>query len=211
MISSHLSSFTFVPLQNEREQIMTTNLWLCQVRYDIFSYRAYRWCSLYNVYNVWVCLSVRGFINALSAGVERLPAEMGPRKVRRHQETAHTIQTHLASRYSALQQVSVCIRPKTRAACQCSGDLVLWCCSKVILIIVIKQTVFTRVWSHTHGLQCVITGVTYSSTKRFSSLTIKALGAENLLNKHVFRRDFLIKIFCILSPSKPVFCWSEGD
>lgn len=49
-------------------------------------------------------------------------------------------------------------------------------------------------WPHTNGLQCVITGVTYSSTKRFSNLTIKALEAENLLNKHVFCRDFLIKI-----------------
>lgn len=46
-------------------------------------------------------------ITTLSAGVEWLQAEMGPRKVWGHQETAHPVQTHLAPWHSAVQQVSL--------------------------------------------------------------------------------------------------------
>lgn len=64
----------------------------------------------------------------LSAGVEWLQAEMGPRQVWRHQETTNTIQTHLASWYSALQQVSTFI-----ASVYVCGGLILMDYSMVLM------------------------------------------------------------------------------
>lgn len=82
--STHDLTLVFL-LQNEREQIMTTNLWLFQVR-----------CFRLHTPVGFSGFGEEEFLRVVSAGVERLQAEMGPGKIRRHQKTAYTFQTSLA-------------------------------------------------------------------------------------------------------------------
>lgn len=131
----------------------------------------------------------------LSAGVEWLQAQMGPREVWRHQETSDTIQTHLASWHSALQQVRVCMSSSWR-----ERQLVnVWFSRSGFIIWLINQRNEKK-----HSL---CGGVTVSGG--FSHLYHQGIRTSYAKINMFFFRDFEIKMFCILFLPSLFFCFAE--